>query len=179
MRRLKSQAGFHVGAVVGIPVTNGFYIQPGLVFASKGAREVYEGEDWKDVTSMFPVYLEIPVLASFRADVVDNVNLQLNIGPYFDFGLGGKTKYRYEETDCPDEVDKEPFFGKSASDEYRTGMKRFDFGLSFGLGVGLWAHYYAGIKYDVGLVNMAIKDEWGNDFKAHNGTFSITLGYNF
>ena len=176
---LKSQAGFHVGAVVGIPVTNGFYIQPGLVFASKGARYVDKGDGWKEVESMFPVYLEIPVLASFRADVADNVNLQLNIGPYFDFGLGGNVKYKWEEDGESGEDEPYPFFGKSSENEARMGMKRFDFGLSFGLGVELWDHYYAGVKYDVGLVNMAIKDMWGNDFKAHNGTFAITLGYNF
>lgn len=176
---LKSQAGFHVGAVVGIPVTNGFYIQPGLVFSSKGARDVYEEDGYRSVASMFPVYLEIPVLASFRADVADNVNLQLNIGPYFDFGLGGNytSKWEYDGESGKDEP--YPFFGKSSENEARMGMKRFDFGLSFGLGVELWDHYYAGVKYDVGLVNMAIKDVWGNDYKAHNGTFAITLGYNF
>lgn len=174
----KSQAGFHVGGFVGIPITNGFYIQPGLVFSSKGARETYKEEGYKSVYSMFPVYLEIPVLASFRADVASDINLQVNVGPYFDFGLGGKVtgKSTYEGETSKSSA---PFFGKSTDDKEKYGMKRFDFGLSFGAGVELWDHYYVGLKYDLGLVNMSIKDEWGEGFKAHNGTFAITLGYNF
>lgn len=174
----KAQAGFHVGGVVGIPITNGFYIQPGLIFSSKGARDTYKGEGYKSVYSMFPVYLEIPVLASFRADVANNVNLQVNVGPYFDFGLGGKFsgKSTYEGETSKSSI---PFFGKTTDDKEKFGMKRFDLGLSFGAGVELWEHYYVGLKYDLGLFNMRIKDEWGKDYKVHNGTFAITLGYNF
>ena len=174
----KSQAGFHVGGVIGVPVTNGFYVQSGLMFTSKGARHTDKVEDYKYVTSMFPVYLEIPVLASFRADVASSVNLQVNVGPYFDFGLGGKTSSKSTE-DGETYKESIPFFGKSTEDKWRSGMKRFDLGLSFGAGVELWDHYYVGIKYDLGLVNMAIKDELGEGYKAHNGTFAISLGYNF
>lgn len=176
---LKPQAGFHVGATVDIPITNGFYIQPGLAFSSKGARYVDKGDNWKEVESMFPVYLEIPVLASFRADVAENVNLQLNIGPYFDFGLGGNVSYKWKEGDESGEGESYPFFGKPDDSKYRAGMKRFDVGLSFGIGIELLEHYYAGIKYDVGLINMAMKDVYGDNYKAHNGTFAITFGYNF
>ena len=184
---LKSLAGFHVGGVVGIPVTNGFYVQPGLMFSSKGARDVYKdsGEGWsvREVTTMFPVYMEIPVLASFRADIVDNVKLNVNVGPYFGIGLGGnmRAKWKYEEdgqTESGKDEEPTPFFGKSDDNKVRGNMQRFDFGLSFGAGVALWEHYYVGIKYDLGLVNMAVK-EINNNVKLHNGTFAITLGYNF
>lgn len=183
---LKSLAGFHVGGVVGIPITNGFYLQPGLMFSSKGARDVYKdsGEGWseKSVSKMFPVYMEIPVLASFRADIVDNVKLHVNVGPYFGIGLGGNVTGKYEWTEDGQsgsgKSDPYPLFGKSDENKERGNMQRFDFGLSFGAGVALWQHYYVGLKYDLGLVNMAVKD-LANSVKYHNGTFAITLGYNF
>lgn len=182
----KSLAGFHVGGVVAIPITNGFYVQPGLMFSSKGARTVDkesgEGYSYKDVTKMFPVYMEIPVLASFRADIVDDVKLHVNVGPYFGVGLGGNITGKYEWTEDgesgSEKYDSYPFFGKSDENNERGNMKRFDLGLSFGAGVALWEHYYVGIKYDLGLVNMATK-EISNYVKMHNGTFAITLGYNF
>lgn len=189
---LKAQAGFHVGGVVGIPITNGFYIQPGLMFSSKGARGVEEedilGTTTKISASYFPVYMEVPVLASFRADIVQNVKLNLNVGPYFAVGLGGNVKSEYTFTMNGSEMsqtDKMPFFGtkkvteEGAEIEKGLDAKRFDCGLSFGAGVTLFENYYVGLKYDLGLMNIA-KNEMDNVKQVmRNGTFAITLGYNF
>lgn len=184
----RTMAGFHVGGIVGIPVTNGFYVQPGLYFSSKGARTVYQENDrdyeYSEKESMFPVYLEIPVLASFRTDISDNLKLNVDAGPYFAAGLGGKYSIRTEENDAGDiytENKTADFFGKSDMDTERFGAGRFDFGLSFGAGLTILEHYHIGIKYDLGLLNMAIIDKFAyqEGYRMHNGTFAITLGYNF
>lgn len=31
-----SRVGFHIGGIVDIPITNGFYVQPGLLFTTRG-----------------------------------------------------------------------------------------------------------------------------------------------
>ena len=165
-----SRVGFHIGAAVDIPITNGFYVQPGLLFTTRGAKEEIGG--YKD--KYRPMYLQIPVLGSFRADVSQSVNVQVNVGPHFAFGLGGKEVYDDGETTV-----KSPFFGKSSENEDHFGAKRFDFGLTFGAGVTIKKHYYVGIAYDLGLVNMAIEKEWGKEAKFHNRNFSIQVGYNF
>ena len=162
--------GFQFGGVVDLPITNGFYVQPGLLFTTRGAKEEIGGYKEK----LRPMYLQIPVLGSFRADVSQSVNVQVNVGPHFAFGLGGKEVYDDGETTV-----KSPFFGKSTDDEGHFGAKRFDFGLTFGAGVTFKEHYYVGIAYDLGLVNMAIEDEWGKEAKFHNRNFSIQIGYNF
>ena len=180
---LDSRAGFHIGGIVDIPITNGFYVQPGLLFTTRGAKESYSysetGYSEEATTKYKPMYLEIPVLASFRADVSRSVNVQVNVGPHFAFGLGGKCKYEYSDSDGNSESDKAPFFGESSESEEHYGMKRFDFGLTFGAGVTIKKHYYVGIAYDLGLVNMAIEKEWGKEAKFHNRNFSIQVGYNF
>ena len=60
---------------------------------------------------------------------------------------------------------------------------RFDFGLTFSAGVMLFKHYYAGISYDVGCVNVywnhVSQLEAGISGYARTGNFSITVGYNF
>ena len=33
---LNSRVGFHIGGIVEIPITNGFYVQPGLLFTTRG-----------------------------------------------------------------------------------------------------------------------------------------------
>ena len=38
------------------------------------------------------MYLEIPVLASYRYNFSDAAQLQINVGPYFAYGVGGKIK---------------------------------------------------------------------------------------
>ena len=167
---LNSRVGFQFGGVVDLPITNGFYVQPGLLFTTRGAKEEIGGYKEK----LRPMYLQIPVLGSFRADVSQSGNVQVNVGPHFAFGLGGKEVYDDGETTV-----KSPFFGKSSENEDHFGAKRFDFGLTFGAGVTFKEHYYVGIAYDLGLVNMAIEDEWGKEAKFHNRNFSIQIGYNF
>jgi len=158
-------------------------VQPGLLFTTRGAKEKSSyseaGYSEEASTKYRPMYLQIPVLASFRADVSESVNVQVHVGPHFAFGLGGKCKDSYSDSDGLSESQKYPFFGESTENEARFGAKRFDFGLSFGAGVTLREHYYVGIVYDLGLVNMAIDKEWGKEAKFHNRNFSIQLGYNF
>ena len=178
-----TRAGFHIGGIVDIPITNGFYVQPGLLFTTRGAKESYsyrEADYSEEATTTYkPMYLEIPVLASFRADVSRSVNVQVNLGPYFAFGLGGKCKYEYSDTEGNSDDGKSPFFGESSDNEEHFGAKRFDMGLSFGAGVTFKKHYYVGVAYDLGLTNMAIEKEWGKEAKFHNRNFSIQVGYNF
>ena len=179
----KSRAGFQIGAVVDLPVFNGFYVQPGLSFTTRGARKKVTDEGETETTKLQPFYLQIPVLASFRADVSRSVNVQVNVGPHLAIGLGGKEKWEYSY-DGETEKGDVPFFGKSKEGENgeRFGAKRFDFGLSFGAGVTIKKHYYVGIQYDLGLVNMAIHDDefaYSDKTKFHNGNFAVQLGYNF
>ena len=114
-----------------------------------------------------------------------SVNLQVNAGPHFALGLGGKYKEEWNETYegvTESGSDDIPFFGKSKDDKEKFGAKRFDLGLSFGAGVTIKKHVYIGIQYDLGLMNMAIHDEeggWSDKTKFHNRNFAIQLGYNF
>lgn len=175
---LNARAGFQFGGVVDLPITNGFYIQPGLSFTTRGARQKQTIREAKLVNSFRPMYLQIPVLASFRADVCDKLNVQVNVGPHFAMGLGGKSVTKYSAAG-ESSTGKIPFFGKSSGDEEHFGAQRFDCGLTFGAGVTFMKHYYVGIAYDLGLVNMAIDEELGKETKLHNRNFSIQIGYNF
>lgn len=180
---MDARTGFHVGAVVDLPITNGFYIQPGIFFTTRGAKDSYSysesGYSEKETMKYNASYLQIPVLGSFRADISRSVNLQLNVGPHVAFGLGGQCRYEYSDSDGYSESFKYPTFGESTEEEEHFGVKRFDFGLTFGVGVTFKRHYYLGVQYDLGLVNTAIEKEWGKEAKLHNRNFSIQLGYNF
>lgn len=167
----KNHVGFHIGAFVDWGLTENFYIQPGLFYTNKGVREEFKDEDYSLKLKVNLSYLEIPVLASYRIGISDNMKWHINAGPYLAYGLGGKFKYEGGEDGDDDE---------KAFDEDEGDLKRFDFGLSFGTGVSFNA-FYVGLKYDLGLVNIA-GDAWENEdgsAKIKNRNFAISVGYTF
>lgn len=183
-----AKVGFSIGGIADIKLTESIYLQPGLYYINKGysSSVEYRGFKSKETTTLH--YFEIPVLASYRYSINNDFELQGNFGPYIAVGLGGKVKWS-EKEDNIELNGNYPAFGVDEK-ELRGDLKRFDFGLSFGAGVTMKEHYYAGIKYDLGLVNMLnTKNEHSSyyykDFpnekapRALQGNFSICLGYNF
>ncbi|MCX4300986.1 MAG: porin family protein [Alistipes sp.] len=176
---LKSRVGYHVGAVVDWNVAKNFYVQPGLYFTTRGAKSSDEG--WEQKINMN--YLQIPISVAYRFPVSETVKIDVNVGPYVAFGLGGKMKISEGGYDYDDDYD----YGYDYDDEYgddeeikmfgSEGLcKRFDAGLRFGAGVHI-RKFTVGLCYDLGLTNIA--RESGEGAKIKNGSFQISLGYNF
>lgn len=159
----KSRTSFHIGLIADIPVVESFYVQTGLYFQNKG----WKVEDGEGTETYKPMYLEIPLLASYRYNFSDAAQLQINFGPYFAYGIGGKEEY---ESDYYDE--DWDFFGDDSD------WKRFDMGLQVGAGVTLAQHYYIGFAYEFGLTNIADTDD-DDDYSYRNRNWMISVGYNF
>ncbi len=147
---LDSRIGYHVGAIMDWNVVSNLYVQQGLFFTTRGAK----GGDWK----LNMNYLQIPISVAYRFPVTENFKIDVNAGPYFAMGIGGK----YDGVDLGD------VFGDEGD------CKRFDAGLRVGAGVQI-SKFSVGLIYDLGLTNIA-KEEGG---KVKNGSFQISLGYNF
>lgn len=181
----KTRIGFHIGAFVDVEMTENFYIQPGLFYSSKGVK----AKDNGDKLTMNLNYLEIPILASYRIAVSDNMKWHINAGPYVAYGLGGKIKtsgdgggdwddddwdyYSYGDDDEGDRDESDKVFDKNGGD-----LKRFDFGLSFGTGMSFNA-FYVGLKYDLGLVDIGGENWKDGKIKVKNSNFAISVGYTF
>ncbi len=155
-----SKVGFHVGAFLDWGLSQSFYIQPGLYFSQQGSKNDAGGVDVK----MNASYLKLPILASYRINLSgENIRLHINAGPYVAYGLGGK---------IDDGTSKVDTFGDD-------GLKRFDAGLSVGLGVN-FNKFYVGGGYDFGLANIVDKDYFGgNDAKMKSQNWNITVGFTF
>ena len=82
---------FHIGANVELPVATDFYLQPGLLFSTKGAKaeEMVGGQMMTEKINLS--YLEVPVNFLYKP-VLGKGKLLLGFGPYIAFGLGGKVK---------------------------------------------------------------------------------------
>ncbi len=181
------KSGWHVGLIADLPVYKKYlYIQPGVYITQKGAKvtESWESQcyynDWGDyycdtdsrtLESYNPLYIEIPVLISGRINFSDLVQLQINVGPYFAFGIGGSCKLY-------DQGEKVSCFDGNDPDAFRA----FDCGISMGVSFLLGKHYVIGYQYELGLTNLYKSGSYGNgDFsdKLHNSNNMISIGYNF
>lgn len=165
-----SKCGFHAGLSADFAIMESLYINSGVFFTMKGAKGDVSEEGVKVEGTMNPMYIEIPVMASYRYNFNENLQWQLNFGPYFAFGVGGKNKVEttYDGKKVEEYSWEDDFFGDS--DE--GGAKRFDMGLGVGTGI-TWNKIFFGVNYEFGLTEVWKKS------KAKNGNFQVTVGYNF
>lgn len=136
--------GFHFGVVADIKLTDMFYFTPGLLYSGKGYK-------YDKIETASASYVDIPLHLSARFGDVDQLQFQVNAGPYVAMGIGGKIKSEKNDS----EID---FF------DYYKG---FDYGLSVGGGILISCHYYVGLSLQVGFA----------DYRNQN--ISIGIGYNF
>jgi Outer membrane protein beta-barrel domain len=150
----KLKTGFHIGGNAEILVAPDFYLQPGLLFSTKGAR--YKNID----RSINLSYIEIPVNFIYKP-VLGEGKLLLGVGPYAAFAVGGKFKSGGVSSDIN--------FGSNAGDD----IKRFDAGGNFLVGYELSNHLSAQLNAGLGLVN--IGDRQPGDSKSSLSTVPFKL----
>lgn len=160
----KSKVGFHFGAIVEIPVSDVFAVQPELIFSTQGSQftlEDFDGfESFTFDTTFKLSYLNLPIMAKYY--VAEGLSLQ--VGPQLGFLLDAKVKVEVEGTEVEDDA-KEAFKG-------------VDFGLNFGLGYQLEAGVFFDARYNLGLSNIA-DGEGSEDVDLKNSAFQISVGYKF
>lgn len=80
-----SKVGLNVGIMAEKPVLNSLSVKAGLFYTMKGAknggRDTGFGATLR--STLDPGYLEIPVMASYRYQLNEQIRLQFDFGPYF------------------------------------------------------------------------------------------------
>jgi hypothetical protein len=150
-----NKLGFHVGAVVDVPLAScasslpqWLYFQPGLYLTTKGSKG--------QVATHNLYCLELPLLASVKVSLTDNFKIRADVGPSVGFALSGKSKT-----------------GSVSADIFNNDRaRRFYAGLDFGAGVE-YKRFYLGVGYDLGLSSLY------DDSSVKNRTLSVSLGYSF
>ena len=107
-------------------------------------------------------YINIPVM--FKYYVAKKINVEA--GPQIGFLTSAKTVTKVDGISRTDEQDVKDYF------------ESVDFGLNLGAGYDFTNKFSAGIRYSLGLSNIA-KTESGDDSKLMNSVFSFSLGYKF
>ncbi len=153
----KLKTGFNAGVNAEIPVGIDFYLQPGVLFTTKGAK-AKEG-DFKINLS----YVEIPVNFIYKPELGTG-RMVLGFGPYAAFAVGGKTKHPDTDIEFGDQPDEWKRFDAGAN--LLAGYE-FSNKLSFQLNAGL------------GLLKLNNRPDGDENSSVKNTGFGVSLGYRF
>ena len=72
----KTRVGFNIGVVMDWNLSEHFTIQPGLYFTTRGGKLEENDDDYNE--KWRASYLQLPVLASYRFNLSDNVKWHIN-----------------------------------------------------------------------------------------------------
>lgn len=158
------------GVVVDIPLADQFYIQPGLLFSGKGAKE--NGSDDNVNVS----YIDIPLTFLFKP-LLGSGHLLLGVGPYVGFAVAGKV------TDPNDTKQTIKFKNTITAAEAITDpyLRRMDAGANLLFGYELSNNLSIQLNSQLGLAKINPEIEGVSNSKAalRNTGFGLSLGYRF
>lgn len=163
----KSRFGFNAGGFVEIKFSEKFALQPEVLYSTQGAKVDNFNLDVDDVGTVNAdvafnlAYINIPVMFKYFAAE----KFSLEAGPQIGFLVSAETKTKVDG------------YGSSKVD-IKDNFESIDFGLNLGAGYDFTENFSAGVRYNLGLANIA-KTEEGDDSKLHNGAFSLSVGYKF
>jgi len=178
--RNKFKSGFQIGIVTDYELGVVVSIQSGLLFAQQGYK--MDNNFYKEKLIVDLNYLQAPVNMQFKFPM-GGIDLLIQTGPYFGFGINGKLKYWDENGKRMSDEDLKKLYGEVpkfsfGNNRKKNTMKGFDFGI--GLGAGLqFGNIQAGFGYNIGIWNLAIKDRSGYDFVLKNRGLALTVTYLF
>lgn len=154
---VKSLTGFHIGGFTELKLTKKFAIQPEFLFSTQGT--IVEGFNGDSNSTIKLNYLNIPVLAKYY--ITDAFTVEA--GPQIGFLLSAKNQ------------------GDDIHDFYKT----LDFGLNLGCGYEFTDNISLGVRYTVGLTNVADNSDVSPDFpdlyslSFKNSNFALAAAYKF
>ena len=182
------KAGFNLG-VRGeymLPSCYGVFVNLGVNYTMKGAKMDVAAslpDDYSCTVKFRPCYIEIPLHVGYRFNVLDNLGVFADFGPYFAIGVNGKEKTEFEG-DAVEDYSKK-FFRNSKM--ILGEIQRYDFGLGFRVGAEYANHHSLNFSFDWGLTDM-YRDSYRREFFKQNGfelgklknfNAGITYGYRF
>ena len=167
LENTSSKVGFQVGGFAEIKVSDKFAIQPELLYSAQGAKSEYSEVDSDLVTISSKLtqklaYLNIPVMAKYFV----TEGFSLEAGPQFGFLMSANAETEVSA------------LGESASvsADNKDYFESIDFGLNFGAGYDVSENINLGVRYSLGLSNIA-KDS--GDSKVNNSNIAVAVGYKF
>ncbi|MBT2620585.1 porin family protein [Chryseobacterium sp. ISL-6] len=162
-----NKSGLMLGVVANVQIKKNFYLVPGLFFIQKGAQKTVLSETAEINITRTINYLELPVDALYRFSLRKGDGIFLSTGMYVATPISGQSNKNIliYGGDIQKET-KKMEFGNNANQ-----VKRFDYGLCFGIGYENPLGIYIKGRYELGLQNVV------NVKYLYNRSVMVTLGY--
>ena len=160
-----AKTGFNGGVNVEFPLSNRFYLQPGVEYRQKGS-ELSNGN------KLTLSYVDIPVNFIYKPALGAGAML-LGFGPYVGFGVNGEVK-------SPDDLKRKVSFDDtySANEAEDLQFKRLDAGANFIVGYEFKSKLSAALKAQLGLIDIDPDTNIpGDETRNRNTGFGLSLGY--
>lgn len=171
-KEFKSRYGFNVGLNLDVNFTENIAIMTGVEISSKSA--IHKGIGSIDIANQVyttdsrinAIYLQLPLHAGYKINVMPGLKLHVEAGPYFAQGLGGMTDFRTRTIDGGDRR------MKTFKDDV---LSRFDWGVGVAAGITVLNRIQMRAGYDMGLRDLAKVD----NLKVRQRNFYASLGFLF
>lgn len=169
---LDYNTGFNLGITAQKNLLNSpLYLSSGLFITKKGGKEDLTPDNLK----INAYYLELPMHIGLKQRLSNSFTLYEEVGPYFSYGLYGKTKTDGYDGTLNYDGDSKKVHVDATSQNTFSYLKRFDMGVGLKIGIEFKNRYNLSMGADWGLLKVnSIRDT-----KAKNFNFSINLGYKF
>ena len=161
---------FHAGFNAELPLADDFFVQPGVLFSTKGTK--FKGSN----TRLNLSYIEVPVNLLYKP-ALGNGKLLLGFGPYLAFAVSGKLKPE-NGNDRSITFKNEISIGEALSGNF---LRAFDAGGNLLVGYELSSNLSVQLNAQLGFVNIYpdIAGVANNNRINKNTGFGLSLGYRF
>lgn len=175
---LDALTSFHIGALVEIPITERFAVQPEVLYSKEGASSEASqslfGASFKVTGERKLDYINVPIMAKYY--LIDG--LALEAGPQVGFLVSANAETEFDLSGI------DPNTAELIENQLNTGdvdvsdqTKGVDFGVGLGASYRLNMGVFFSARYTLGLSN--INDIDGSNVKNQNNVFQISTGYSF
>ena len=180
----KMMIGYRAGVGAEFGFADGFYVNPGVYFLSRGAKsEAIEMLGAKADATLWLHNVEIPVHVGYRAAVAPDMSVSIQAGPWFSYGFLGKVSQKTTITGEGKIADAARKVAETADEVANKGeknpyknkvLKPFDLGVGMQAGFE-YQQFGLNLGFEYGLLNTSAVEKT----KVNNMNFYVGLGYRF
>ncbi|MDH6307723.1 hypothetical protein M2451_000172 [Dysgonomonas sp. PFB1-18] len=205
--KTKLKAGYNFNATFEYNLPKNFFLQTGIGFSNKGAKVkdhesgMMRGSELATIIQDERIdlndtyyyasaadgkyntqYITIPLMGGYRLSVSEKIRMNLSLGPYFGYGIGGKSKT--SQVIAARSSFTIPGNGMNESNDFTIAvgrgydvksfdiLKRFDMGLRGNVGIE-YHRFLLNVGYEYGFINQ-IKE---GDGSSYNMNLFVGLGF--
>lgn len=170
---------FNIGVVAEIPIATGFYVQPALLYTTKGANAEKDFLGLDMGTEYNLSYIQMPINLLYKP-ALGTGKMLIGFGPYVAYGVGGKAKYAVEGAKSEEKIKFTKEY-TSLNPMDQNHFKPLDYGGNILLGYQLGSGISAQLNAQLGMAQIKSDNTLtpNSEVAFKNTSFGISIGYQF